>query len=146
MPKHTPEPWEVRGPDGTGWQIYAHVPSLDRAVVIEQVPIRPTVSISDDGKVYVCLSYEDWRQFPSDDWLEMQAANAQRIVACVNACKGINPETVPELLKALKNVTLQSNWKDKLAAVLKKDFDCLEASDQDVEEVLKKYGTDEGGE
>lgn len=31
-------------------------------------------------------------------------ANASRIVACVNACKGINPEAVPELLAALKDV------------------------------------------
>ncbi len=81
MSKHTPGPWEVRGPDGTGWQVHAHVPSLDRATTIEQIPIRPTVSISDDGKVYVCLSYEDWRQFPSDDWREMQAANARLIAA-----------------------------------------------------------------
>lgn len=28
-------------------------------------------------------------------------ANARRIVACVNACEGINPEAVPELLEAL---------------------------------------------
>ena len=40
-------------------------------------------------------------------------ANAAHIVACVNACEGINPEAVPELLeaakgieKALKNATL----------------------------------------
>ncbi len=31
-----------------------------------------------------------------------QASNARRIVACVNACEGINPEAVPELLEALK--------------------------------------------
>jgi hypothetical protein len=28
--------------------------------------------------------------------------NARRIVACVNACEGINPETVPDLLKACR--------------------------------------------
>lgn len=27
---------------------------------------------------------------------------AARIVACVNACKGLNPETVPKLLEALE--------------------------------------------
>lgn len=31
-------------------------------------------------------------------------ANAARIVACVNACKGINPEAVPDLLAALQAV------------------------------------------
>jgi len=29
-------------------------------------------------------------------------ANAARIVACVNACAGINPEAVPKMLEALK--------------------------------------------
>ena len=33
-------------------------------------------------------------------------ANATRIVACVNACEGINPEAVPELLEALKDMYL----------------------------------------
>lgn len=32
-----------------------------------------------------------------------ECANAARIVACVNACEGINPEAVPELLEALKH-------------------------------------------
>ncbi len=31
-------------------------------------------------------------------------ANAERIVACVNACEGINPEAVPELLDALQDI------------------------------------------
>ena len=29
-------------------------------------------------------------------------ANARRIVACVNACEGINPEAVPDLLTVLR--------------------------------------------
>jgi hypothetical protein len=31
-------------------------------------------------------------------------ANAARIVACVNACEGINPEAIPLMLEALKSV------------------------------------------
>ena len=31
---------------------------------------------------------------------ETEEANARRIVACVNACEGINPEAVPDLLEA----------------------------------------------
>lgn len=31
-------------------------------------------------------------------------ADAERIVACVNACEGINPEAVPEMLKELKHL------------------------------------------
>ena len=31
-------------------------------------------------------------------------ANAHRIVDCVNACKGLDPEAIPELIKALKKL------------------------------------------
>lgn len=31
-------------------------------------------------------------------------ANAERIIACVNACQGINPEAVPDMLEALKAI------------------------------------------
>ena len=33
---------------------------------------------------------------------EAKEENAKRIVACVNACEGINPEAVPEMLEALQ--------------------------------------------
>ena len=33
-----------------------------------------------------------------------RAANADRIVACVNACEGINPKAIPDLLAALEAV------------------------------------------
>lgn len=32
------------------------------------------------------------------------AANIERIVSCVNACEGINPEAVPLMVKALKDL------------------------------------------
>lgn len=34
-------------------------------------------------------------------------ANAERIVACVNACKDINPEAVPDLMDALRDLKAQ---------------------------------------
>ncbi len=34
MNKHTPTPWELRGPEGTGWEIWAPVPWLDDATII----------------------------------------------------------------------------------------------------------------
>ena len=37
-----------------------------------------------------------------------RVANAARIVACVNACKGINPEAVPDLLAAMETLTAMS--------------------------------------
>jgi len=33
-----------------------------------------------------------------------EGANARRIVACVNACEGINPEAVPEMVEVLESV------------------------------------------
>lgn len=36
-------------------------------------------------------------------------ANARRIVACVNACEGINPKAVPDLLAACKEVLRKNN-------------------------------------
>jgi len=35
--------------------------------------------------------------------------NAARIVACVNACEGINPEAVPDLLEALRRIVETCN-------------------------------------
>lgn len=77
--EHTPEPWEAKDVPGQGWQIHARVPELDRTAMIQEVPIQPQLSIA-DGKVYVCLSYESFVQFPSDDWEKMQTANAQLMV------------------------------------------------------------------
>lgn len=37
------------------------------------------------------------------DVVDEDLANAARIVACVNACEGINPGAVPDLLAALKS-------------------------------------------
>jgi hypothetical protein len=37
---------------------------------------------------------------------EREQANADRIVACVNACEGINPEAVPDLVAALEDALL----------------------------------------
>ena len=42
------------------------------------------------------------RPMPSKNLHQVLKANADRIVACVNACEGINPEAVPMMLEALK--------------------------------------------
>lgn len=39
--------------------------------------------------------------FTSDVCRVVDAADGDRIVACVNACKGINPDAVPKMLAAL---------------------------------------------
>lgn len=111
MAEHTPGPWEATDRPGQGWQICARVPHLDQAVAIQEVPITPRVQIGDDGKVYVVLSYETFNQFPSDNWLEMQAANARLFAAA------------PDLLKALRHLLTNPNgdlWRREARAAIKK--------------------------
>ena len=50
-------------------------------------------------------------------------ANAARIVACVNACEGINPEAVPDMLAALEGTVdcleyIQRLEKETIAPIL----------------------------
>lgn len=51
-------------------------------------------------------------------------ANAARIVACVNNCEGINPEAVPEMLQALKQVAMYS----RICHMVPKDYGDLVAA------------------
>ena len=39
-----------------------------------------------------------------EEWIAKAKANASRVSACIAACKGINPEAVPGLLKAMKRI------------------------------------------
>ncbi len=43
-------------------------------------------------------------------------ANAARIVACVNACEGINPEAVPDLVRALEGLLADKYLSDPINA------------------------------
>jgi predicted nucleic acid-binding Zn ribbon protein len=45
-------------------------------------------------------TFDRWPIDPNDEML----ANAERIVSCVNACAGINPEAIPELIKAAEKL------------------------------------------
>ena len=51
-------------------------------------------------------------------------ANAHRIIACVNACEGIIPEAVPDLLVALEKVIsriyLPEEWEQDVADAIAK--------------------------
>ena len=77
---HTPGPWKIF--DGYGAD--CHRPSI-----VDSIPDR-------DGKcVANCIAFVSSTNNQMD-------ANAAQIVACVNACEGINPRTVPDMLAALK--------------------------------------------
>ena len=73
---HAPGPWTVGEPDG--WD-------LDEAAIYDRDDDRLTVAEREEGGV-------------------MAIADAKRAVACVNACAGINPEAVPEMLEVLRAV------------------------------------------
>ena len=49
-----------------------------------------------------------------------QEANARRIVACWNACEGIDPEAVPGMVEACKRVLRAEEWaktSDRMSSV-----------------------------
>ena len=56
-----------------------------------------------DGTV-ICQEPTDFSAYASGAFItpDGQEANRDHIVACWNACEGINPEAVPELLEAYK--------------------------------------------
>lgn len=72
---HSPEPWDV--PDENPFCIGG---GPEGTSLGQMSSFHPDVSDAED------------------------AANARRIVACVNACEGINPEAVPELLAFAKDI------------------------------------------
>ncbi len=73
MSKHTPGPWCIN--------------------------YRSATSVED--KVGRLVASTGGRQSNVKDENLENEANAARIIVCVNACAGINPEAVPELLAAL---------------------------------------------
>lgn len=82
-PQHTPEPWYVFGSDA----IYSG---------------KAGEWFGNHRRVADCeWTPHDKRPAPPD---AEDKANASRIVACVNACAGINPEAVPVMLKALRDL------------------------------------------
>ena len=74
MSEHTPEPWKYLPPDHVG----------GAAIIPMEGPC-------------ICTF---WNENPDLRSEAEHDANARRIVACVNACEGINPEAVPDLLAA----------------------------------------------
>ena len=79
MNEHTPEPWSGQRDDNP---YYCWLDIYD----------------SDDNKI---ISVHLGSGIDSHDYTKRALANAERIVACVNGCAGIeNPEAVGELLEA----------------------------------------------
>lgn len=80
--KHTAEPWETRlGPCNKGLVFIS--------------------GVKDTGEGRKRYGYVATTDFGIER--EENRANAARIVACVNACEGINPKAVPKMLATCKD-------------------------------------------
>jgi len=117
--KHTKGPWEIKNTPGT-LEIWASV-NLGRDQYdvnlqpIYNVDIRPYIKVDEQGHATMMLTYESWRQFSSVNFQEMQKANAERIVDCVNGCEGIeNPSVIKEAIKILETFSDKTEVQDIL--------------------------------
>jgi hypothetical protein len=100
MSKHTPEPWKFYGANEWFDANLTDLPECDAqraAFVIE----ASTDGGGDWGAFCVVAHHTLDRLDPRMRRVKAEA-DGLRIVACVNACKGINPEAVPDLLAACK--------------------------------------------
>jgi hypothetical protein len=79
-PTHTPEPWLPKAPSKVSGLASAGLWRI----------------VNQDGETIAKISQSATE--------EQDAADAARIVACVNACAGINPEAVPDMLDALRAI------------------------------------------
>ena len=53
------------------------------------VPIKPSLMVGDDGKVYAHLLYDAYRQFPDAEWHAAQEALAEALAALRNAAPAL---------------------------------------------------------
>lgn len=103
-PAHTPEPWGV-------------VPSGKNGHAV-----KAGYALSEPG----AMKYGNYRVAtvgPQGHWpstTAMRRANAARIVGCVNACAGVNPEAVPGLVASVASALdhLENAWSDTEAREL----------------------------
>lgn len=56
------------------------------------------------GGARIISGSDGWTIAETPGASEVEKPNAERIVSCVNSCAGINPEAVPDLIKALEGV------------------------------------------
>ena len=91
MSKQTPEPW-VFSPDRHTHDCFIHAANAEEK--------------------YGYIDNDDGGVFGSSEWNWFKDEDAKRTVACVNACAGINPEAVPDVVEALREAI---NWAEGYA-------------------------------
>lgn len=85
--QHTPEPWYYKTEKGFA---ESGEGQLVNAQIISKGPPETLVMAA-----WTCCDDNKCRKI-----------DIERIVACVNACKGINPEAIPDLLLACKMIVV----------------------------------------
>lgn len=103
--KHTPGPWEA----------ICTEPSRGD-------PFGDAMVRTGNGTMSICC-HKSGRTLGED------RANARRIVACVNACEGINPDSVQDLLKACEAIVSH----DKMGRFGSPDFPAVSVNSQTAE-------------
>ena len=113
--EYTKGEWEVRDIPSHGLEIYAKVnigKDENGGVVqpIYDVDIKPNLSIDNDGKVWMMIAYESWRQFPSTNFQEMQKANANLIAAAPDMYQALKEclVLIEDLMPGVANIALQN--------------------------------------
>jgi len=95
-PEHTPEPWKLLPARNIDSPVGGSNPML-------------AVGMVGAGSVTA---------YVSDGWpLDEQVANGERIVACVNACQGINPEAVKDMLEYLQRLSAAADTGQEIPGV-----------------------------
>lgn len=87
MNKHTPGPWIAKHSSGAGLGVWA---DLRPALGDKYSKDFPIIGVDSLPAPKVQIAYEQWVQFPSNEWNEMQAANVKLMAAA------------PDLLAALE--------------------------------------------
>lgn len=87
MNKHTPGPWIAKHSSGAGLGVWA---DLRPALGDKYSKDFPIIGVDSLPAPKVQIAYEQWVQFPSNEWNEMQAANVKLMAAS------------PELLASLQ--------------------------------------------
>lgn len=113
---HTPEDWKFYADTRLGPSGNVHY--YDWIIESDSRKLMAVLSVPEINK------NKKWREeYPNkvreheETLLEVEA-NAKRIVACVNACKGINPEVIPDLIKIVElHVNQCSEWASRMASM-----------------------------
>ncbi len=116
---HTPEPWSVCG-------IGPYSAELMKLIGTQgsEPSYCPCERISSQYGLIANLFHADDKDDEGQELTfphEVREANAARIVACVNACAGINPEAVPDLLAAAEGwvISADAAYKDGSATTFR---------------------------